>query len=502
MGMKQILGKLAGQTVIYGTSTIVARFLNYMLLPLYTYTLSTTDYGILTEFMSYIAVFQVLLTMGLETGCFRFANKEGYEPRRVFSGALAAVSTVSAVFLLLTVLFGRSLAVRMGYGDHWIIYIYIGIILFSDCFISILFAKLRQEGKAWRFAIFKVVKILAEAGSNLLLFLWYPRYAASHPDNLLSGLIPAVPDFSYPIFSILVSCVLCFILFIPELLRIGLGTDRRTLKNLLRYSLPLMVAGLPGVMNDFLDRILFRFFNVDDSLWRADLGVYQAAVKVAVIMSLFVQMFRFAAEPFFFSNTRQKDFKRIYASVMEYFVMFCMLIFLGVTFYLDIIQLIVGRDFREGMDIVPIMLMAYMFMGMLFNVSMWYKLSDRPVYAIYITLTGLAVTAVINIVFLPVYSYHAAAWGHFASYLIMLVLSALLGQKYYPIPYRWSKINSVIIFGCLLYLLAMAVPDTLPYGWTLVIRTLVLGIYLAGLFLIEKYFRRHKTHVHENQDSK
>ena len=189
MGMRQILGKLAGQTAIYGTSTIVARFLNYMLLPLYTYTLSTSDYGVLTEFMSYIAVLQVLLTLGLETGCFRFANKEGYEPRKVFSGAILAVSAVSAVFLLLMILFGKSLAVRMGYGGYWNIYIYIGVILFADCFTAILFAKLRCESKAWKFAVFKTIKILTEAGTNLLLFLWYPGYAAAHPDNLLSGLI-------------------------------------------------------------------------------------------------------------------------------------------------------------------------------------------------------------------------------------------------------------------------------------------------------------------------
>ncbi len=501
MGMRQILGKLAGQTAIYGTSTIVARFLNYMLLPLYTYTLSTSDYGVLTEFMSYIAVFQVLLTMGLETGCFRFASKDGYEPRRVFQAALAAVSAVSAVFLLLMIVLGKGLAERMGYGGYWNLYIYIGIILFSDCITAILFAKLRQENRAWRFAVFKVVKILTEAGTNLLLFLWYPGYAALHPDNLLSGLIPAVPDFSYPVFSILVSCVLCFALFIPEMLRVGFGTDSRTIRDMLRYSLPLMVAGLPGVVNDFLDRILFRFFNVDDTLWRADLGVYQAAVKVAVIMSLFVQMFRFAAEPFFFSNTRQKDFKRIYASVMEYFVMFCMLIFLGVTFYLDIIQLIVGSDFREGMGIVPVMLLAYMMMGMLFNVSMWYKLSDRPSFAIYITLAGLAVTAVINIVFLPVYSYHAAAWGHFFSYLTMLILSVLLGRKYYSIPYRWGKISGIIVLGLVLYSLDRAIPDTIPFGWTMTVRTLLIGVYLAGIFYIEKYFRRHKTITDESQDS-
>ena len=499
MGMRQILGKLAGQTAIYGTSTIVARFLNYMLLPLYTYTLSTSDYGVLTEFMSYIAVFQVLLTLGLETGCFRFANKEGYEPRKVFSGALLAVSAVSAVFLLLMILFGRSLAVRMGYGGYWNIYIYIGVILFADCFTAILFAKLRSESRAWRFAVFKTVKILTEAGTNLLLFLWYPGYAAAHPDNLLSGLIPAVPDFSYPIFAIVVSCVVCLLLFIPELFRLRLSPDGTTLKRMLRYSLPLMVAGLPGVMNDFLDRILFRFFNVDDSLWRADLGVYQAGVKVAVIMSLFVQMFRFAAEPFFFSNTGQKDFKRVYASVMEYFVMFCMLIFLGVVFYLDVIELIVGRDFRAGMDIVPVMLLAYMMMGMLFNVSMWYKLSDRSSFAIYITLAGLVVTAVINICFLPVYSYHAAAWGHFVSYFVMLVLSTVLGNRYYPIPYKWGRILSVIAFALLLYGAAMALPDSIPYGWTLALRTLLIGVYLGGLYLTEKYLKRHKRN--ESKDS-
>lgn len=499
MGMKSILGKLAGQTAIYGTSTIVARFLNYMFLPLYTYTLTTADYGVLTEFMAYIAVLQVLLTMGLETGCFRFANKEGYEPRKVFSGALAAVSSVSAVFLLLMVLFGKGLSVRMGYEGYSNCYIYIGVILLSDSVTAVLFAKLRSESRAWRFAIFKIIKIFTEIGSNLLLFLWYPGYAAGHSDNFLSGLISPSPDFSYPIFSILVSCIVCFIMFVPELFRLRPVSDRRTVRNMLKYSLPLMVAGLPGVMNDFLDRLLFRYFNVDDTLWRADLGVYQAAVKVAVIMSLFVQMFRFAAEPFFFSNAGQKDFRKVYASVMEYFVMFCMLIFLGVVFYLDIIQLIVGSDFRAGMDIVPVMLIAYMMMGMLFNVSMWYKLSDRPSFAIYITFAGLVVTAIINVIFLPVYSYHAAAWGHFFSYFTMLVLCAFLGHRFYPIPYRWGKIIAVIVFGLAIYAVAMLVPDTVPFGWKMAIRTLLIGVYISGLYFSEIYLKRHR---HESKNSK
>lgn len=178
-----------------------------------------------------------------------------------------------------------------------------------------------------------------------------------------------------------------------------------------------------------------------------------------------------------------------------------MLIFLGVTFYLDVIQLIVGSDFREGMDIVPVMLLAYMMMGMLFNVSMWYKLSDRSSYAIYITAAGLVVTAVINIVFLPVYSYRAAAWGHFFSYLVMLVLSVMLGRRYYPIPYRWGKIGCVVLFGLVLYALDLAIPDTVPYWCILTARTLMIVVYVAGIFLIEKYFRRHKTVADESKDS-
>lgn len=485
MGTKQILVKLAGETAIYGMSTILARCINFLFVSLYTYMLSTSDYGVLTEFMAYIAIFQVMLTMGLETGCFRFANKDGAQPDKVFSGALAMVSSVSLLFLLAMILFGESLSVRMGYKGFYLCYIYIGLILFSDCFTSILFAKLRFESRAWKFAILKTVKILMETGGNLLLFLWFPKYAAAHPDCFMLRLISPTPDFTYPIFSILLSTVVLFALFVPYILRLRFTLDRKLIRSLLIYSLPLMIAGLPGVMNDFLDRILFRFFNVDLTLWQADLGVYQAAVKVAVIMSLFVQMFRFASEPFFFARAKDKDMKILYAKVMEYFVAFCMLVFLGIVFYIDIIQYIVGRDFRVAMNIVPLMLISFMMLGMLFNVSMWYKLSDRSSYAIWITLAGLVVTAVINVVFMPKYSYWAAAWGHFFSYLVMLVISTLLGRKYYYIPYRWGRIMGIIGSALALFVLSFLLPEDMPLVWKLVIRTVLAGIYVAGYVLYE-----------------
>ena len=348
MDNKKAIKKLAGETAIYGMSTILARCINFLFLPLYTYYLSTTDYGVLTEFMAYIAVFQVVLVLGLETGCFRFANKEGNNPNSVFSNALITVAGTSFLFLLVMVLFGRGLSENMGYAGYYNCYIYIGVILFLDSFTAILFARLRFLSSAWKFAVIKTIKILTETGTNLLLFLWLPKYALSHPDTYILNFVSASPDFSYPVFSIFISCIVAFVFFIPDLLKFKFSFDRSMWGGLMKYSLPLMIAGLPGVINDFLDRILFRFFNVDDTLWRSDLGIYQAAVKIAVIMSLFVQMFRFAAEPFFFSRAKEKGSKELYAKVMEYFVAFCMLVFLGIVFYIDVIEMIVGRDFRVG----------------------------------------------------------------------------------------------------------------------------------------------------------
>lgn len=490
-----ILKKLAGETAIYGVSTILARFINFLFLPLYTYYLTTADYGVLTEFMAYIAMFQVVLTLGLETGCFRFANKEGALPAQVFSTALLSVSAVSLVFLLVMIFFGEPISVAMGYSGYYLCYVYIGLILAIDSFTAILFAKLRFETKAWKFAIFKTTKILTEVGSNVLLFLWFPKFAAAHPDTFMLRFVSATPDFSYPIFSICVSCVVALLLFVPDILKLRFELDRKVWKGLMLYSLPLMIAGLPGVINDFLDRILFRYFNVDDTLWRSDLGIYQAAVKVAVIMSLFVQMFRFAAEPFFFARARDKGSKELYAQVMEYFVAFCMLVFLGIIFYIDIIQFIVGRDFRVGMGIVPIMLLAYMMLGMLFNVSMWYKLSDKSSYAIWITMAGLLVTTVVNVLFLAKFSYWAAAWGHFASYLVMLVVSALLGNKYYRIPYKWCRILGIISGGLLLYGLNLLIPGELNLIWKLAMRTVLIFVYIAAYFLFVRYGSKNSKQV-------
>ena len=489
--MANPLKQLAGETAIYGFSSILARVLNFLFVPIYTRMLTQVQYGVVTEFMAYIAILQVVLVMGLETGCFRFASNGRDDPRRVYSNALLAVFGLNAAVLACMVAFSGSLSAALGYEGYRSLIIYVGGILFCDSITAILFAKLRQEHKAVRFAVIKTIKILTETATNLVLFFAFPAFCLRHPGNAMTALLSPVPDFTYPIFAILVSCVLCLVIFIPEIVRFEFTFDGNLLKRMLAYSLPLMIAALPGVANDFLDRILFRYFDTSSEAWRASLGVYQAAVKLAVIMNLFIQMFRYAAEPFFFQRARDKGSKELYAVVMEYFTAFCGLVFLGVILYIDVISLLLGRDFRIGVGVVPVMLLSYMLLGMLFNVSMWYKLSGKTNMAIWITLAGLLVTTVVNVVFMPRYSYWASAFGHLASYLVMLCISAALGARYYPIPYKWLRIICFFLLMGAVYWLSIWVDGMLPggLGLKLVVNTLLLGVYVlgAGMLLRGRY---------------
>ena len=460
--MANPLKQLAGQTVIYGLSTILARIINFLFVPIYTRLLTPESYGVVTEFMAYIAVLQVVLVMGLETGCFRFANKEGVDPKKVYSNAFVSVFCISATFLALMIAFAGPISAALGYEGYSSCIMYVGGILALDSVTAILFAKLRQENKALRFAIFKTIKIITETAANLFLFLWFPKHVASA--QWLLNFIPATPDFSYVIFAIFISCIVCGLLFIPEYLRLSFSLDPKLLRQMLAYSLPLMVAALPGIINDFLDRILFRYFDTNAEAWRSSLGLYQAAVKLSVIMNLFIQMFRYAAEPFFFRRAKDKDSRELYASVQEYFTAFCGLVFLGVILYIDVVALILGPQFRSAVGVVPVMLLSYMLLGMLFNVSMWYKLSGKTNMAIWITLAGLVVTALVIILFMPKYSYWAAAYGHLASYVVMFAISSVLGAKYYPIPYRWGRLLMIVLAMGAMYGVSTLIDSTVFEG--------------------------------------
>ncbi len=488
--MAGILRKLAGETAIYGLSTILARMINFFFVPIYTRVLTQGSYGSYTEIMSYIAVLQVVLVLGLETGCFKFANgikngggsqKDSFAP---FSSAFLMVCGVSLLFFAVIAMFAAPLSDFIGCQSYRAVIYFVAGILVSDSITAVLFAKLRYEQKAVKFALFKTIKIVSETGFNLLLFFFFPGWAAARQGSWLLELIPAEPHFSYIILAVFLSCVVCFLLFIPELFRISLKFDRKLAGQMLLYSIPLMVAGLPGIINDGLDRLLFRFFSPEGGDWRATLGVYQAAVKLAVIMNLFIQMFRYAAEPFFFAREREKNSKELYAKVMEYFVAFCMFIFLGVLLYMDLLGLILGRDFRGALGTVPFMLFSYMLLGILFNVSMWYKLSGHTKFAVNITLSGLAVTAVINMTLMPYFSYWASVAAHLLSALVMLLYSLRLGNKYYPVPYRWRRIMEYIAAAIVILLavkgavfVATDTADLAP-AWSWIIK---MGLGTAGI---------------------
>jgi O-antigen/teichoic acid export membrane protein len=479
--MANPLKQLAGQTMIYGLSTILARIINFLFVPIYTRLLSPESYGVVTEFMAYIAVLQVVLVMGLETGCFRFANKEGVDSKKVYANAFVTVFCISATFLALMIAFASPVSSALGYEGYQSCIMYMGGILALDSITAILFAKLRQENKALKFAVLKTIKIITETVANLILFLWFPKHVDSA--EWLLNFIPSTPDFSYVILAIFISCIVCGILFIPDLLKLSFKLDTKLLKQMLAYSLPLMVAALPGVVNDFLDRILFRYFDTNAEAWRSSLGLYQAAVKLAVIMNLFIQMFRYAAEPFFFRRAKDKDSRSLYASVQEYFTAFCGLVFLGVILYIDIIALILGPQFRSAVGVVPIMLLSYMILGMLFNVSMWYKLSGKTNMAIWITLSGLVVTALVIVIFMPEYSYWAAAYGHLASYIVMFAISSILGAKYYPIPYRWGRLLTIFLLMGAVFGISLILPD-MPLALKLSVHTLLILAYVVGSWTI------------------
>jgi len=437
------LKQLAGQTAIYGLSSIVARIINFFFVPLYTRMLTTGNYGLASELLAYIALLQVVLTFGMETGFFRFASKDKDRAGIIFSTAVISLGTTSLSFLAIVLLFSDQLSLFAGHPVMYIIYT--ALILVIDCFTAILFAELRFQNKAWKFAMFRSIKILSEVGFNLILFFALPAYFITNPGSWLLNFMPATPDYGYILLAILLSCIVSLVLFIPRLLKLHLVFSRKQFQELLIYSLPLMIAGLPGVANDFISRIFFRFFAPDTLPWQDQLGIFNANVKLAVFMVLFVQMFRYAAEPFFFSSAQREDMKKVYADVMKYFVAFCVLIFLGIAMYPEMFALFLGKEFRSGIDVLPIMLIANILLGIVFNLSMWYKLSGKTRFALTITLLGLGINLAINIIFMPVYGYMAAAWGYLCSYLAMVIFSYYLSRKYYPIPYEWKTI--VLYFG-------------------------------------------------------
>jgi O-antigen/teichoic acid export membrane protein len=450
--------QLAGQTVIYGMGTIIPRLLNYLLLtPFYTRIFQQGEYGIVTELYAYVAFLFVLLTYGMETAFFRFSEKQ-IDKKQVYSTSLASLLVTSTLFILLVLSFARPIAAFIQYQDHVEYIIYFALIIGIDAFLAIPFAKLRQENKALKFAIIKIINVLSNIGFNFFFFLVCPGIYENNPDSALMSVYNPEIGVGYAFISNLLATIITMFLLLPEIFSASARVSMKLLRQMLKYAFPLLIVGIAGMVNEVSDKLLFKFLltvpaHISDGkeYVLSQLGIYGANYKLAVLMTLFIQMFRYAAEPFFFSHAQKKDSKQLYADVMKYFVIFCLIIFLAVTLYLDIFKFFIGADFREGLHIVPIVLMANLFLGVFFNLSIWYKLNDLTRFGAYIALTGASITIILNILLVPSMGYTGAAWAHFFCYLVMVILSFILGRKHYPVPYNLRRILLYFVIAMLFF---------------------------------------------------
>jgi O-antigen/teichoic acid export membrane protein len=473
------LRKLASQTVVYGLSSIIGRFLNYLLVPLYTYTFAASDYGIVSEFYAYAGFFAVVLVFGLETGYFRFRNRDGIPPGAAYPAALSVVLLANLAFVAGIVIFRQPLADILRYPEHPEYLIWFGLILAMDAVSALPFARLRAEDRAWRFAGIKIAEILVAIGLNLLFLLGWPKAAALWPDSAMARLYDPAIGVGFIFLANLIASVCKMLLLLPQLRGFRFRDGLRVIRPLLAYSLPMVVIGFAGVINEMLDRAILKYllpYDLKENL--RILGIYGACYKLSILMTLFVQAFRYAGEPFFFAYAGRDDARQAYALVLKYFVIFCVFIFLLVTLFLDVFKYFVGAEYREGLDVVPILLMANLFLGVYVNLSVWYKLTDRTGMGAWVSLAAALVTIGLNFWWIPIIGYRGSAWAHLASYGGMAMVSYLLGRHYYPIPYPVFRLTAYLALGLGLYFADRELVDYC--GWS----ALKTGAALMGVYLL------------------
>ena len=457
------LKSLAKDTAIYGVSSIVGRFLNYLLVPIYTISMpaSTGGYGIITNMYAITAILLVLLTCGMETGFFRFANKGGEDPVKVYSTTLLTVAAISLSFLAVCLLFLEPIAGVMGYEEHpW----YLGmmlIVIAMDAIQAIPFAYLRYKNRPIKFAALKMLFIFASIILNIVYFVFMKgtNVGAAFLINLICT-------------SLVMLCL------ISELRGFRYTLDRDLMKRMFRYSFPILILGIAGILNQVVDKIIFPFVYPDPVEADVQLGIYGATSKIAMIMAMFTQAFRFAYEPFVFGKSKEKDNRQMYAQAMKFFIIFTLLAFLTVMFYLDILRYVIGRDYWEGLKVVPIVMAAEMFMGVYFNLSFWYKLTDETKWGAYFSLTACTIVILMNVFLIPVYGYMACAWAGFTGYAVAMLLSYFVGQKKYPIAYDLKSIGGYVLLALMIYVAGEWIPvDNMLLR--LLLRTLLLFVFIG-----------------------
>ncbi len=428
-------------TAIYGLSSIIGRFLNYLLVPLYTYVISASSggYGVVTNLYAYTALLLVILTYGMETAFFRFANKAGENPEKVYSTVLASVLSTSVIFVAAVLLFLKPVSSAMGYGDHPSYVGAMAVTVAIDAFQCIPFAYLRYRKKALKFAALKLTFIGLNIFLNLLYFVVLPK-AGLNP----YGIYDNGPDVGYVFYINLFCTALVTLFFRRELGGFRHGADMALLRRMLSYSWPILLLGIAGILNQTAPSILFPYLYEGENA-SGQLGIYGACIKIAMIMSMITQAFRYAYEPFVFGNSREKDSRETCSRAMKYFIMFTLLAFLCVMGFMNVLKYIIGEGYRSGLRVVPIVMTAEILMGIYFNLSFWYKLTDKMLWGALFSGIGCAVLIAVNVLFVPRFGYMACAWSGVAGYGTAMLLSYFVGQKKYPVAYPLKDIAVYVI---------------------------------------------------------
>ena len=455
------LKSLAKDTAIYGLSSIVGRFLNYLLVPLYTHYMpkDSGDYGVSTNIYAYTALILVLLTFGMETTLFRFANDGKYKPDTVFSTAMATVGSLTAVFLLLIFGFIGPISGALGYTEHPDYLLMMAVVVAIDAIQAIPFSYLRFQKRAIRFASLKILFIVLNIALNVIYFVVLGKTSVF-----------------YVFFINLLCTALITFFFLPDMFRIHWKLDGQLLKTMFSYSWPILVLGIAGILNQVADKIIFPLVYPDEAQANVQLGIYGSCVKIAMIMAMITQAFRYAYEPIVFAKNKDADKTEYYATAMKYFIIFTLLAFLCVMGWMPVLKYIIGADYREGLGVVPIVMMAEIFMGIYFNLSFWYKLIDKTIYGAWFSLAGCIVLFAVNILLIPTYGYWACAWGGFAGYGTAMVLSYMIGQQKNPIPYPLKSIATYFIGAMAAFALMKWGENNLPaWGSFLFSNLMILG---------------------------
>jgi len=474
--------KLAGQTAVYGLSSILGRLLNYLLVPLHTYFFAPKEFGVVSEFYAYVSFLVVILMFGMETTFFRFINKSDNK-EKTFNQAFSIIVIVNTIFIISVLVFSQSIADWMLYPNHKDYVIWFAFILVFDAIASLFMARLRQQEKSKKFAIIQMTSIGVNIIFNLIfLFLFLP----SNSEFGIGFIFVA---------NLLSSAAKPLLLF-KDLLSVKFIWDKVVAKSMIVFAIPLVIAGFGGIINETIDRILIKRLSLDKGLdyAQAQVGIYSANYKLSILITLFIQAFRYAAEPFFFAQEKSdnKDKDKIYAKVMTYFVIVVSLIFLVISLNLDIFKwFIPNPKFWEGLKVVPVLLLANVFLGIYYNQSIWYKLADKTKYGAYISLIGAGITLGLNFLLIPVMGYMGAAWTTLICYFSMTAISYYLGQKHYPIKYNLRKVGLFLISAIILFFIGKLL--TFDSFWlTFSIHTLIIIVYLGIIHVFENPLKNFK----------